>query len=440
VRSLTGGRGRSNGVLDNAERRGEEPDVLEPEEAVSRILGALADVAPLPPERVALRVALGRALAEDIAAERPLPPFDNSQMDGYALRACDASRAGARLEVAFEVFAGSAMPPPLPEGVCCRVYTGAPLPDGADSVEMQEEVTRQGGRARFRRPAEVGRFVRKAGADVALGAVALPRGTVVDPGAIGLAAALGRSEVSVHRRPRVGLLTTGDEIVPVDRPAAPGRIVDSNSHALAAACLDAGASPTVLPIARDDRASLDAALRAAEGLDALISTGGVSVGEKDLVKAALAAMGTRLDFWRVAMRPGKPITFGRRGRMAVFGLPGNPASALVTFELFVRPALRRLAGLSGNGRAVLPARLATRFEKPAGLTHYLRARAHLRNGELVVEPLRTQVSGHLSSVTGFEALAVVPKAVVRVRPGGRVQAILLAAPRDGAYAPPPRSK
>jgi molybdopterin molybdotransferase len=416
--------------LTSAERRGEEPFVLEPEEAVCRILDALADVAPLAPERVSLHEALGRALAEDVIARRALPAFDNSQMDGYALRASDAPRPGARLRVAFEVFAGSAMPPPLPPGVCCRIYTGAPLPGGADCVEMQEEVTRQGGVARFRRSAEPGRYVRPAAEDVALGATALARGAVIDPGAVGLAAALGRTELLVHRRPRVGLLTTGDEIVPVDSIPAPGQIVDSNSHALAAACLEAGAVPTVLPIARDARASLAVALAGTEGLDALISTGGVSVGEKDLVRTALAAMGVRLDFWRVAMRPGKPIAFGRRGRMAVFGLPGNPASALVTFELFVRPALRHLAGLRGRGRAVLPARLAVRFEKPAGLTHYLRARAHLRDGELFLEPLPTQVSGHLSSVTGFEALAIVPKEAVRVRPGGRVQAVLLAPPRD----------
>jgi molybdopterin molybdotransferase len=402
--------------------------VLEPEEALTRILEALADVAPLSAERVSLREALGRALAEDVTASRALPPLDNSQMDGYALRASDALGQGARLRVAFEVFAGTPPPPPLPPGACCRIYTGAPIPEGADCVEMQEEVSRQGAFARFRRPGEQGRFVRPAGLDVALGAVALPRGAVVDPGAAGLAAALGRSELAVYRRPRVGLLATGDEIVPVDRVPEPGQIVDSNSHALFAACLDAGAVPVVLPIARDSRTSLDAALETAEGLDALVSTGGVSVGGKDLVKAALAATGTRLDFWRVAMKPGKPIAFGRRGRMAVFGLPGNPASALVTFELFVRPALRRLGGLPGRGRAVLPARLATPYVKPAGLTHYLRARARVEGGVLVVEPLQTQVSGHLSSVTGFEALAIVPKAAVRLRRGGRVEALLLAPP------------
>ena len=408
--------------------------MLEPEEALSRILEALGDVAPLSAERVSLREALGRALAEDVIASRALPPLDNSQMDGYAFRASDAVGPGARLRVAFEVFAGTPPPPPLPRGACCRIYTGAPIPAGADCVEMQEEVSRQRAFARFRRPAERGRYVRPAGLDVALGAVALQRGTVVDPGAIGLAAALGRSEIAVYRRPRVGLLATGDEIVPVDRVPEPGQIVDSNSHALAAACLDAGALPVVLPIARDSRASLDAALESAEGLDALISTGGVSVGGKDLVKEALAATGTRLDFWRVAMRPGKPIAFGRRGRMAVFGLPGNPASALVTFELFARPALRRLAGLPGRGRAVLPARLATPFVKAAGLTHYLRARARVEGGVLVVEPLPTQVSGHLSSVTGFEALAIVPKAAVRLGRGGRVEALLLAPPHEGDRA------
>ncbi|GEJ56398.1 molybdopterin molybdotransferase MoeA [Anaeromyxobacter diazotrophicus] len=403
--------------------------MLEPDAARARILAALEDVAPLPPERVSLAEALGRALAEPVLAPRALPPFDSSQMDGYALRAADARAPGARLRVAFEVYAGS-VPPPLPEGACCRIFTGAPVPAGADAVEMQEEVARQGAFARFRRAAEPGRFVRPAGSDLALGAVALEAGAAVDAGATGLAAALGRTELAVYRRPRVGLLATGDELVPVDRPPAAGQILDSNSHALAAACREAGAVPLLLPFARDERGSLRRALAAARGLDALVSTGGVSVGEKDLVKEAVEAAGARLDFWKVAMKPGKPVAFGRWGRTAVFGLPGNPASALVTFELFVRPALRRLAGLPGTGRVRLPARLAEPASKPAGLTHFLRARATVRAGQLWVEPLRSQASGHLTSVTGFEALAVLPSAATRLRRGAAVEAILLAPPRE----------
>jgi molybdopterin molybdotransferase len=328
--------------------------VLSPAAALARILDRLSDVAPLPAERVPMAAALGRALAEEVRASRSLPPFDGSQMDGYALRAADAPRAGARLRVALEVFAGEAPGAPLPPGTCARIYTGAPLPEGADCAEMQEEVVRRGAVARFRRAAERGRFVLPAGADCREGQVALPAGTAVDAGTIGLAAALGRTELSVHRRPRVGLLATGDEIVAVDRAAGPGQIRDSNSHALAAACAEAGAVPVLLPLARDDRASLARALAAAEGLDAIVTTGGVSVGARDLVRPALEAAGARLDFWRVAMRPGKPVAFARLGRTAVFGLPGNPASALVTFEIFVRPALRALQGLPGSGRLVFP--------------------------------------------------------------------------------------
>ncbi len=399
--------------------------MLEPNAALKRILDAISDIAPLPAERVALREAAGRALAEDVRAERDLPPFDNSQMDGYALRAADAPRRGARLPVAFELFAGGAPPPPLPAGACARIFTGSPLPPGADCVEPQEEVERRGGLARFRRAAERGRFVRPAGLDVARGTVALRRGTQLDPGSIGLAAALGRAELAVHRRPRVALLATGDELVPLGQAPEPGQILDSNSHALVAACTEAGAIPALMPLARDEPKSLRSALGAARGCDVLVTTGGVSVGARDLVRASLRAAGARLDFWRVAMRPGKPITFGRWGRTAVFGLPGNPASTLVTFELFARPALRALAGLAGSGRLRLQGRLSEPQEKPAELTLYLRTRAAWREGELWLEPLATQQSGHLTSFAGTEALAVLPRGKTRLGRGARVEAILL---------------
>ncbi len=401
--------------------------MLSPAAALKRVLDRMAALGPLPPERVSLRDALGRALAEDLVAPRPLPPFDNSQMDGYALRAADARRAGARLRVSLEVLAGDAPGADLRPGTCCRIFTGAPLPAGADAVEMQEQVARRGDWAVFRRAAEPGRFVRPAGADVREGAVALPRGSLVDPGAVGLAAGLGRSELLVHRRPRVALLATGSEIVPLGQPPGPGQIVDSNSHTLAAATLEAGALPQLAPLARDDRPSLAAALAAARGTDVLVSTGGVSVGEKDLVRTALRAAGARLDFWRVAMRPGKPIAFGSLGRTAVFGLPGNPTSAWVTFELFVRPALRALAGLSGPGRPVLPARLGRAQEKPRQLTVYLRTRARLAGGEIWLDPLPTQQSGHLTSAVNVDALAVLPAGTARLARGAPVEALVLRA-------------
>jgi molybdopterin molybdotransferase len=407
--------------------------VIDPRTALHRVLASVADVAPLPPERVGFQAARGRVLAEDLVAARDLPPFDNSQMDGYALRAADAARPGARLPVAFEVAAGMAEVPPLPAGACARVFTGAPLPAGADCVEKQEEVGRRGRIASFRRAQEAGRFVRRAGHDVPAGTAALRAGTEVDPGAVGLMAALGRTEVLVRRRPRVAILATGDELVPVYGVAGPGQILDSNSHALAAACTEAGGEPVLLPLAGDRREAIRGALLAARGCDAVVTSGGVSVGDRDLTRDVIASMGTRLAFWRVAMKPGKPVAFGRWGSAAVFGLPGNPASALVTFELFVRPALRALGGATGPSRPVLPARLGTAMRKEPGLTYFVRARARIEGGALWVDPLRTQSSGALTSATGFEALAVLPPAPAVLRRGVTVDAILVAPPRRGSH-------
>lgn len=408
-----------------------KPFVLTPAAARARILAALSDVAPLAPERVPFAGALGRALAEDLTAACDVPAFDAATMDGYALRAADAPRAGTRLPVAFEVFAGQPAPGPLPAGSCCRIFTGAPMPEGADAVEMQEEVRRAGrGAVTFRRAAEPRRFVRRAGSDVAAGSVALAAGAVIDAGVVGLAAGLGRSELSVHRRPLVAILPTGDEIVPAGFVPGPGQIPESNGPALAAAVREAGGDPILLPIAGDAPEALARALEAARGLDALVTTGGVSVGSRDHVREALARAGARLDFWKVAMRPGKPFTFGRWERTAVFGLPGNPASSLVTFELFARPALRALAGLPGTGRVTVTARLSSAQEKPRELTVYLRARVRRTRSGLAVEALRTQLSGHLTSVAGHDALVVLPAGRSRMPRGAEVEVVLLQAPPE----------
>ncbi|MBK9519775.1 MAG: molybdopterin molybdotransferase MoeA [Anaeromyxobacter sp.] len=404
--------------------------MLTPAEALARILASAAEVAPLPAERVPLAEAAGRALARPLLATRALPPFPAATMDGYALRACDAPGPGARLPVAFEVAAGHPSRLALPPGACCRIFTGAPLPRGADAVEMQEQVAaaRDGGGATFGRAALAGRFVRPAGDDVARGGLALPGGAVLDPGAIGLAAALGHASLLVRRRPRVVILPTGDEVVALGGRPGPGQLFESNGHALAAAVALAGGLPEALPAVGDDPRALRAAVRRARGADLLVTTGGVSVGDRDLTRQALAEAGARLDFWRVAMRPGKPLAFGRLGRTLVFGLPGNPAAALVTFELFARPALRRLAGLPLADRVVVRGRLAEPQEKPLELTVYLRVRAVRVGRELVLQPLRTQASGNLTSAAGVGGLAVLPAGRRRLARGAPVDVILLRAP------------
>ncbi len=405
--------------------------MLSPETARKRILAALARLAPLPIERVPLARALGRTLASDLVAESDLPPFAASTMDGYAFRAADA-RPGARLPVAFEVFAGHRAAGELPRGACCRITTGAPLPAGADAVEKQEEVRREGGIAILGRTVSPGQFVRAPGSDLAAGAVALPAGSAIDPAAVGLAAALGYAAVPVHRRPRVLILPTGDELVPPGRRLRPGQIRESNGVALVAAVQDAGGEARKLAAARDQAGSLARALRGARGMDVLLTVGGVSVGARDLVRGALRRAGARLQFWRVAIRPGKPFTFGLWGDRVVFGLPGNPASALVTFELFVRPALRALAGLQGDGRVGAWVRLARAQEKPSELTVYLRVRLGGPPGTPGLpwaEALRTQQSGDLMSLAGADALAILPAGRERFRRGAAVRALLLRPPR-----------
>jgi molybdopterin molybdotransferase len=409
--------------------------MLTPDTALERILASVSRRAAVPgAQRVALRDSSWRTLAEDLLTAEDVPPFDVSSMDGYALRAADAAVPGARLPVAFEAFAGPRQARSLPRGACCRIFTGAVLPEGADAVEQQEVVRRAGATARFGRAVPVGQFVRPRGSDLRAGQIALPAGTVLDPPAMALAAKLGRVALRVRRRPRAVILPTGDELVPPGRRPRPGQIRESNGLALAAAVREAGGEPRLLPPARDRAESLARALRAARGADLLLTVGGVSVGERDLVRGALARAGARLDFWRVAIRPGKPFTFGLWEGMPVFGLPGNPASALVTFEVFVRPALRALQGLPGDGRLHAWVRLDRDHEKPRDLTVFVRARiGPLPRGPGLpwAEPLRTQKSGDLSSLLGADALVVLPAGKARFRRGQPAVARLLRAPAGG---------
>ncbi len=390
------------------------------EEAMERILAA---VGVLGAEVVGIEEAHRRVLAEPIVADRTLPPWDNSAMDGYAVRAAEVE-PGRPLPISSTVGAGHA-PPPLAPGTAARVMTGAPMPAGADAVIMREEADEADGAVRFKIRPAVGDHVRAAGDDVKPGTPVLLAGDGIGAGEIGLLAALGRTRVAVRRRPRVAILSTGDELVEADRAPGPGQIVGSNALALAAQCRDAGALPTVLPIARDDRETIKAALAEALRADAAISSGGVSVGDFDFVKPALDELGVTQEFWRVAMKPGKPVTFGTRGGTPVFGLPGNPASSMVGFELFVRPALRRMGGHREVARPRAEVVLDEPYRHEGKRRHYVRALVRRDGALLRGRPNARQGSGMLRSMVGVNALLEIAEGSGLLAAGATVTALLL---------------
>ena len=395
------------------------------EEAVARIQ---TELSPLGTERVPLLDALGRALAETVELPCDLPPFANSAMDGYALRSADVREPPFALPVSGERFAGAAPGAPIAPGTAVRIFTGAPLPPGADTVVKQEETTREGDTVRIHGRPAPGDFVRPAGEDGRRGEIALAPGHELLAPELGRLAALGRSTVQVHLRPRVAILASGDELVAPDEPMREGGVRESNGIALAAAAIEAGAVPVLLGIARDRLGEAERLLATAASCDAVVTCGGASVGERDLLKDALRALGAEERFWRVAIKPGKPFGFYRLpGGRPVFLLPGNPASASVTFELFVRPGLRRLAGLTCHGRPEIDAPLAAAARKPAELALWVRG--NLVDGAFVASP--HQSSGLTRSLVGQRALAVLPRGAAALDAGTKVRVRLL----GGALGP-----
>lgn len=369
----------------------------------------------LPAERVAARDALGRVLAESVVSGRTLPPADCSAMDGYAVRAAELAGASrerpVELAVAFEVAAGHAAPRALAKGEVARIFTGAPVPPGADAVVRQEDTEASGARARFFVAPALRENVRDAGEDVRAGEVVLAAGHVVRAAELGLLASLGRSVVAVHQRPRVAILSGGDELVEPDEDASGGKIVSSNSYTLAAHCRDAGAEPVYLGIAADTPEALAQHLRAGIRADVIVTSAGVSVGDHDYVRPVLEQLGCELHFWGVAMKPGFPLAFGsfagERGPL-VFGLPGNPVSASVTFEQFVRPALRKLTGHRALFRATVRARVAVDLRKAPGRLHFVRVRLTRDGDAWCATPTGNQSSGVLSSLLQAHGLLVFP--------------------------------
>ena len=377
-------------------------------------LEAILDATPvLPPETVAVSSALGRVLAEAVDSDRRLPPADNSAMDGYALRRADVAGASAEgsieLPIAYTIPAGGDASRPLGPGEAARILTGAPVPPGADAVVRQEDTESDGERVRVLVSPSPRENIRDAGEDVQRGDRVIDAGAVIGPGHVGTLASLGRSVVAVHQRPRVALLSTGDELVEPDQSVDGGRIVSSNSYSLAAQCRAVGADPVYLGIARDTPEDVEKRFRAGLGADVLVSSAGVSVGDYDFVRDVLEKIGCSMIFWGVQIKPGYPVAFGRiEGGPLVFGLPGNPVSAMMTFEQFVRPALRRLTGHRKLFRPTVQARLAETLTKKPGRLHFVRVELERRDGDIVARGAGNQSSGALRSMTRAQGLLVFP--------------------------------
>ncbi len=367
---------------------------------------------PLPVESVAVGEAAGRTLAEPLAALRTQPPFSASAMDGYAVRAADVASPGARLRVVGTAPAGHAFAGAVGPGEAVRIFTGAPVPEGADTILIQENADASDGTVVPRTSEQRGRFVRPAGLDFREGEVLIPAGRRLTPRAIALAAAMGHASLPVRRRPRVAVLATGDELVRPGEAMRADQIVASNVYAIAGMVTEAGGSPIDLGIATDDFAALEAAIARAEadGADVLVTLGGASVGDHDLVQSALTRRGMKLGFWRIAMRPGKPLIFGSLGPMAILGLPGNPVSSIVCAQLFLEPLLRALVGDPEAGAdRTIPAILGGDLPENDMRQDYLRARLSIDEaGRAIATPHARQDSSMLRLLAEAQCLIVRP--------------------------------
>ena len=399
-------------------------------EACRRIV---AELAPLPAERVALVEAAGRVLAVDVVSRVTLPPWDNSAMDGFACRASDVATASAgmprRLRVTGTVAAGGVAARAVGAGEAVRIMTGAPVPAGADTVIRVEDTDADGDDVLVRDPRDAGRNVRPRGEDVRAGDVVLSAGTRITPAVLGVLASVGEAEPLVHRRPRVAIVGSGDELVGLDRfdeVLAGRRIVGSNAWTLSALVRQAGAEPVDLGTAPDDRDAIRALLERALDCDLLLTSAGVSVGDTDHVRGILDAMGAAVRFWRVRIRPGGPFAFGIVRGVPWLGLPGNPVSAMVTFELFARPAIRRLLGERRVFPRTVPVIVDEEVTTGAPLAHFLRVVLDQDpDGRFHARLTGPQGSGLLTSMARADALLVVPEEVRRVPAGSELRAILL---------------
>ena len=393
------------------------------EEAQARILEAFST---LPAEEVALSEAAGRVLAEDLVSRRTQPPAAVSAMDGYAVRAADIAQAPVALRQVGAVPAGAAHDGALGPGECVRIFTGAPLPAGADAIVIQEDVEAAGDEIRVAEAVAAGTYVRPAGLDFKAGEVGLAAGRRLSARDIGLAAAMDRPWLRVRQKPRIAILASGDEVVMPGDPIGPNQIVSSNSHALAAFVRARGGEAVMLGIARDTIASIRELAAAARDADLLLTTGGASVGDHDLIQEALGRDGLDLDFWRIAMRPGKPLMFGRLGQTSLLGFPGNPVSSVVCALIFLGPAIDRMLG-AGETDLSDTALLGTALEQNDRRQDYMRAAlARDADGRLVATPFPRQDSSMMATVARADCLIVRPPHAPAAAAGAVVSILHLA--------------
>ena len=390
----------------------------------------LEKLQPLEPEKIPLLNTVGAVLQEDICAHRDNPPADNSAMDGYALRFNDISSLDQNnplsLKVVEDIPAGQKPTKSINPGEASRIMTGAVVPGGADTVVMVEETEKKNGSVSILKPQKKGSHVRKQGEDFKKGDILLSKGDLVTSSNIAIIATAGYAKLSVNRKPVVAILSTGDELVDVDAKAEDHQIINSNTYLLASQVLESGAKPMLLGIVRDRKDDIKEKLKSANKADIIVTSGGVSVGDYDFVKDAIQDLGSEIVFWKIAMKPGKPLTFSMLSKRPLFGLPGNPVSSFVSFEQFVRPAILKMSGHTDIFRKTIRATLTEGIKKKDdGRRHFLRSTLTYINGSYSVSALSGQGSNMLASLASANSLLIIPESETELKSGQQVEVQVL---------------
>jgi len=386
-------------------------------------------VSPIPCETVELVSLLGRVLAEDIYADINIPQLDNSAMDGYAVRAADTAGASSNTPKVLRVIdtekAGHITDKILKPGEAIQIMTGAVIPGGADSIVIVEHTERESEAAvKIFKEAAAGDHIRRSGEDIKKGELVLKKGTLLTPAHIGILASVGKKDVCVSRRPKIGILVTGDEVVDVNAKLEPGKLRSSNTYSLYTQALECGCIPKNIGFAEDDPAEIKAKIQKGLDCDIIVTSGGVSAGEYDFVKDVLKDLGAEIKFWKVHMRPGKPVLFAMLGKIPVFGLPGNPVSSMVSFEVFVRIAVLAMLGQREDTRKQVEAILEEDIEVRKGLRHFLRANTRVHNNSFYTRTTGPQGSGILKSMMLANSLIILPEERSRALKDERVTVLL----------------